>query len=112
VFQRPLLPGISGEKGVIGTPALREFTHNDLVATIDRLFDKGLLRSSRKTRHKSSAEISADLGVRQCGGVLKFQDTLSGIIHALPWQGVNPRNRDLTCVLAVVATVLPTPRKW
>ena len=38
------------ERGVIGTPAVREFTHNDLVATIDRLFDKGLLRSSRKSR--------------------------------------------------------------
>ncbi len=33
---------------------MQELTHNDLVATIDRLFDKGLLRSSRKTRHKSS----------------------------------------------------------
>ena len=45
--------------------------------------------------------------------VLTFQEiSLSGIIHALPWQGANSRNRDLTCVLAVVATVLPTPRKW
>lgn len=28
---------------------IAEARHNDLVATIDRLFDKGLLRSSRKT---------------------------------------------------------------
>ncbi len=33
---------------------IAEARHNDLVATIDRLFDKGLLRSSRKTRHENT----------------------------------------------------------
>ena len=33
---------------------IAEARHNDLVATIDRLFDKGLLRSSRKSRHENT----------------------------------------------------------
>ncbi|SDI06764.1 Rha family transcriptional regulator [Pseudomonas panipatensis] len=33
---------------------LVEARHNDVVATIERLFDKGLLRSSRKTRREST----------------------------------------------------------
>lgn len=33
---------------------LAEARHNDVVATIDRLFDKGLLRSSRKSRHENT----------------------------------------------------------
>lgn len=33
---------------------LVEARHNDVVTTIERLFDKGLLRSSRKTRREST----------------------------------------------------------
>ena len=33
---------------------IAEARHNDVVATIDRLFDKGLLRSSRKSRHENT----------------------------------------------------------
>lgn len=33
---------------------LVEARHNDVVSTIDRLFDKGLLRSSRKTRREAT----------------------------------------------------------
>ncbi|HEX7906831.1 MAG TPA: phage antirepressor KilAC domain-containing protein [Paraburkholderia sp.] len=33
---------------------LVEARHNDVVATVERLFSKGLLRSSRKTRHEAT----------------------------------------------------------
>ena len=33
---------------------LVEARHNDVVATIDRLFEKGLLRSSRKSRREAT----------------------------------------------------------
>ncbi len=54
--------GISAQfnNGAVSTMSSREIAdiaearHNDLVATIDRLFDKGLLRSSRKTRHENT----------------------------------------------------------
>ena len=52
--------GISAQfnNGAVSTMSSREIAdiaearHNDVVATIDRLFDKGLLRSSRKSRHE------------------------------------------------------------
>lgn len=34
--------------------SLVEARHNDVISTIDRLFDKGLLRSSRKTRREET----------------------------------------------------------
>ena len=46
--------------GAVSTMSSREIAdiaearHNDVVATIDRLFDKGLLRSSRKSRHENT----------------------------------------------------------
>ena len=54
--------GISAQfnNGAVSTMSSREIAdiaearHNDVVATIDRLFDKGLLRSSRKSRHENT----------------------------------------------------------
>lgn len=40
---------------------LVEARHNDVVATIDRLFDKGLLRSSRKTRREATGGCPIDV---------------------------------------------------
>jgi phage regulator Rha-like protein len=37
---------------------LVEARHNDVVATIERLFGKGLLRSSRKTRREETGGLS------------------------------------------------------
>ena len=36
---------------------LVEARHNDVVATIERLFGKGLLRSSRKTRYQQALTV-------------------------------------------------------
>ena len=44
---------------------LVEARHNDVVATIERLFQKGLLRSSRKTRRHDNVKIAIErLAVR------------------------------------------------
>ena len=40
---------------------LAEARHNDVVATIERLFDKGLLRSSRKTRPETTGGRPTDV---------------------------------------------------
>lgn len=45
---------------------IAEARHNDLVATIDRLFDKGLLRSSRKTRHENTGGRPVAVGCKSC----------------------------------------------
>jgi phage regulator Rha-like protein len=58
------IPTSSAQTRTMSTREIAELVearHNDVIATVDRLFDKGLLRSSRETRRESTGGRPVDV---------------------------------------------------